>query len=173
MFHHMWWLYQLVPKLTTLRCSYWQFLLYLFISLAVLELLLGPFKSVYPTYSALVGYVGLTVEATLALPQLYANAQSQSCKGFRVSILASWLLGDALKMFWFFTSPTAIPWAFKLCGIFQAMSDLGLGVQFLMYGDGEPDQRAMHNQFRPHLSGMNGGRTLSGGGSPFRGEKRY
>jgi hypothetical protein len=77
------------------------------------------------------------VEATLPLPQIFANARSRSCKGFRLSVLASWLLGDAMKMFWFFTSPTEIPWAFKLCGIFQAGCDAFLGVQYLMYGAGD------------------------------------
>ncbi|KAI0157804.1 hypothetical protein GGR57DRAFT_55977 [Xylariaceae sp. FL1272] len=108
---------------------YWHFLLYLFVSLAALELLLAPFDSVYPAYSVLIGYIGLSVEATLPLPQLYANAQSKSCKGFRFSVLASWLIGDAMKMFWFFTATTEIPLAFKLCGTFQAMCDALIGLQ--------------------------------------------
>ena len=123
--------------LTSPCYSYWQFLLYLFIALTVLELLLEPFHSIYPSYSALVGYVGLTVEATLALPQLYANAQSQSCKGFRLSVLASWIGGDAMKVFWFFTSTSQIPLAFKVCGCFQAACDCLLGVQYFMYGAGD------------------------------------
>lgn len=116
--------------------SYWQFLLYLFIILTALELILAPF-SIYATYSVLLGYIGLSVEATLPLPQIFANARSRSCKGFRVSVLASWLAGDSMKMFWFFTSSTEIPWAFKLCGVFQACCDAFLGVQYLMYGSGE------------------------------------
>lgn len=86
----------------------------------------------------LLGYIGLSVEATLPLPQIFANARLRSCKGFRVSVLASWLAGDSMKMFWFFTSTTEIPWAFKLCGIFQACCDAFLGLQYLMYGSGEP-----------------------------------
>lgn len=116
---------------------YWQFLLYLFILLTLGELVLAPFRSLYPAYSALIGYIGLSIEATLPLPQIFANARLRSCKGFRLSVLASWLLGDGMKMFWFFTSPTEIPWAFKLCGIFQAGCDTFLGVQYLMYGNGE------------------------------------
>ena len=42
-----------------------------------------------------------------------------------------------MKMFWFFTATTEIPWAFKLCGIFQACCDAFLGIQYLMYGNGE------------------------------------
>jgi hypothetical protein len=71
-------------------------------------------------FSPLIGYVGLAVEATLPLPQMFANARTRSCRGFRPSVLVSWIAGDAMKMFWFFTSVTEIPWAFKLCGIFQA-----------------------------------------------------
>ncbi|KAJ9148355.1 PQ-loop repeat-containing protein 1 [Pleurostoma richardsiae] len=116
---------------------YWQFLLYMFITLTALELALAPFHGLYSFYSVLIGYIGLSVEATLPLPQILANARSRSCKGFRFSVLANWLAGDAMKIFWFFTSPTTIPWAFKLCGLFQACCDSFLGVQYLMYGDGE------------------------------------
>lgn len=52
-------------------------------------------------------------------------------------MLASWLAGDVMKMFWFFNATSAIPWAFKLCGIFQMCCDGLLGVQYLMYGAGE------------------------------------
>ena len=51
-------------------------------------------------------------------------------------MLASWIAGDFMKMFWFFTATSEIPWAFKLCGIFQAGCDLFLGGQYWVYGDG-------------------------------------
>jgi solute carrier family 66, member 2 len=120
------------------HCSYWQFLVCLFVVLAALELLIAPFDSIYPAYSALTGYIGLSVEATLPLPQLYANAQSKSCKGFRFSVLASWIVGDSMKMFWFFTATTEIPLAFKLCGVFQAICDALIGVQYFVYGNQKP-----------------------------------
>ncbi len=88
-------------------------------------------------YTSLLGAVGLTIEAALPLPQLHSNWVSQSCKGFRLSVLANWLLGDALKMGFFFLSDSSkVPWAFKLCGTFQAICDVGLGVQYWMYGEG-------------------------------------
>lgn len=122
--------------LTCLPSRYWRFVLSLFIGLTVCELILGPVRGVYPLYSSFIGYVGLAIEATLPLPQIMANARLRSCKGFRVSVLASWLVGDTMKMAWFFTSSTQIPWAFKICGIFQAGCDAFLGVQYLMYGNG-------------------------------------
>ncbi|KAI1827937.1 hypothetical protein F4861DRAFT_491736 [Xylaria intraflava] len=121
---------------------YWKFLLCLFGVLTALEFLIGPFNSIYPTYSVLIGYIGLSVEATLPLPQLYANAQSRSCKGFRLSVLASWIVGDSMKMFWFFTATTEIPLAFKLCGSFQAICDALIGVQYFIYESRTPTVKA-------------------------------
>lgn len=115
---------------------YWQFILYMFVTLMALELLLAPAPGLYAWYFPTIGYLGLSIEATLPIPQIFANHRSRSCRGFRVSVLVSWLLGDAMKMYWFFTSTSAIPWAFKLCGMFQAACDSFLGVQYWMYGDG-------------------------------------
>lgn len=112
--------------------------------------MLAPFRHIYPTYSSLLGYIGLSVEATLPLPQMFANHRSRSCKGFRLSVLAMWLLGDAMKMYWFFTSSGEIGWPFKLCGIFQAGCDCFLGVQYLMYGSGEsPKQQNNPSNYQP------------------------
>jgi len=116
---------------------YWQFLLYLFISLVALELLISPIPTLYALYSAGLGAIGLSVEATLPLPQILSNYKSRSCKGFRVSVIANWIAGDMMKMFWFFTATSEIPWTFKLCGIFQMCCDLFLGGQYFVYGDGE------------------------------------
>jgi len=108
----------------------------MFITLTAMEILLSPLPSFYTIYSTAIGYTGLSIEATLPLPQILANARSRSCKGFRLSVLASWIAGDIMKMFWFFTATTEIPWAFKLCGIFQMCCDLFLGGQFFVYGSG-------------------------------------
>lgn len=84
-------------------------------------------------YINFLGYVGLAVEATLPLPQILANQRSRSCAGFRLSVLASWLIGDAMKMCYFFGSTEVIPWSFRTCGIFQCMCDCYLGLQFWMF----------------------------------------
>lgn len=144
--------------------SYWKFLLSFFIALMVCELILAPMHSVYPAYSSLIGYVGLAIEATLPLPQILTNARSRSCKGFRFSVLASWLLGDAMKMFWFFTSSSSIPWAFKLSGMFQACCDAFLGVQYLMYGAGETEIKDHQlSNFPGQGSRIATGREIPGG----------
>ncbi|KAL6722167.1 hypothetical protein ACLMJK_001274 [Lecanora helva] len=104
----------------------------------------GPFKGMdsgSSLYTQIIGYVGLAVEAVLPLPQMFANQRAQSCKGFRVSVLANWLVGDAMKMGYFFNSEAGkVPWAFKMCGIFQACCDVGLGVQYWTFGDGEENK---------------------------------
>jgi len=133
---------------------YWQFLLYLFVSLTAFELLLSPMPNLYALYSAAIGYLGLSIEATLPLPQILSNHRSRSCKGFRVSVLASWIAGDIMKMFWFFTATSEIPWAFKLCGIFQMGCDLFLGVQYLMYGNGPVVPMVVKGHFTP-VDGVN------------------
>lgn len=115
---------------------YWQFLLYLFVALVVCEVVFNPFPGFYASYSVLIGYIGLSVEATLPLPQIRTNYINRSCHGFRPSVLVNWLAGDAMKMFWFFTATSEIPLAFKLCGLFQAACDSILGIQYYVYGNG-------------------------------------
>jgi hypothetical protein len=155
-----------------MKRRYWQFLLSLFLGLLVCEFLLAPVPWVYQSYSSLIGYIGLSVEATLPIPQLLANARSRSCKGFRLSVLASWLVGDAMKMFWFFTSTTSIPWAFKICGMFQAACDTLLGVQYMLYGDGEAAPLKAHQSpVWQHELQSNGFTTASGHSSQTPGRR--
>lgn len=120
-------------------CRYWEYLLLLTLLLLALQTILNP-TSTSP-YTLLIGYLGLAIEATLPLPQILANARAGSCNGFRLSVLANWLAGDAMKMGYFFLSEEdKVPWAFKMCGIFQACCDTGLGVQYWVYGDGKGEE---------------------------------
>lgn len=112
---------------------YWAFLGYFTITLGLLQLLLGA----DPLYTSVIGYAALAVEATLPLPQILANHRARSVKGFRFSVLVNWLLGDVMKMTFFFLSETTIPWAFKLCGLFQWACDIYLGVQYSQFGSAE------------------------------------
>ena len=111
---------------------YWMFMAYYTITLVILQLLLGW----SPWFSALQGYFALGIEATLPLPQVLANERAQSVKGFRLSVLVNWLLGDVMKMTYFFMALSPIPWAFKLCGLLQSVCDTYLGVQYWRFGPG-------------------------------------
>ncbi|KAF2663322.1 hypothetical protein BT63DRAFT_419137 [Microthyrium microscopicum] len=114
---------------------YWSFLGYFTITLIAMQLLFGSFDG----YADLLGYIALGIEALLPIPQILANHRRRGCKGFRLSVLANWLVGDCFKMVFFFAKGSGdVPWAFKICGVFQAACDLFLGIQFYAYGDGEP-----------------------------------
>ncbi|KAF2220637.1 PQ loop repeat protein, partial [Elsinoe ampelina] len=115
---------------------YWNFLGYYTLALLVLGIFIGDSKR----YIELQGYVALSIEAMLPLPQIASNQRNRSCKGFRLSVLLNWLLGDAMKMTFFFMADSDIPWAFKLCGLFQAMCDCYLGIQYWMFGEGQDVQ---------------------------------
>nr|POE87414.1 pq-loop repeat-containing protein 1 [Quercus suber] len=115
------------------RQPYWQFLMSYTVVLIVLQLLVGSTSF----YTQIQGFVALGVEAILPIPQIIENHRSRSTKGFRLSVLANWLIGDVFKMSYFFLSEGDVPLAFKLCGLFQAACDSYLGVQYWMYGDGE------------------------------------
>lgn len=111
---------------------YWQFIGYLTVTLCALQVFLGEFQF----YISTIGYLALAVEAILPIPQILSNHRNKSCKGFRLSVLINWLIGDLLKMSFFFLSKSTIPWSFKLCGIFQAACDAYLGFQYTRFGNG-------------------------------------
>ena len=108
---------------------YWLFLAYFTGMLLILQLLIGSSQ----LYVNSIGYAALTVEATLPLPQILNNQKSRSCKGFRLSVLLNWIIGDVMKMSFFFLSQSTITWAFKLCGLFQFGCDMYLGLQYYMF----------------------------------------
>ena len=108
---------------------YWMFLVYFTGVLTLQQLLIGNLE----LYVSAIGYGALAIEATLPLPQILSNQRNRSCKGFRLSVLINWLIGDVMKCSFFFLSESTIPWAFKLCGLFQFVCDIYLGVQYLQF----------------------------------------
>lgn len=122
---------------------YWSFLTYFTVVLLILHFMLSP-TGLFIPYTDLLGYVALAIEATLPLPQLLANYRRRGCKGFRPSVIVNWIIGDTFKMWFFFASSAGeVPWAFKACGVFQALCDLGLGAQFWVWGDGPEEESAV------------------------------
>jgi len=110
--------------------------------------------SLYALYSSSLGIIGLSIEATLPIPQVLSNHRAKSCKGFRVSVIVSWIAGDIMKMFWFFTATSEIPWTFKLCGIFQMCCDFILGCQYWVYGEGDGGRDLKdHHRMNGYASG--------------------
>lgn len=115
------------------RKPFWQFVIYFAVTLAVLQVLIGN----NGIYMGVQGYFALGVEAILPIPQVLENERRRSCKGFRLSVLANWLLGDVFKMSYFFLSESSVPMAFKLCGLIQTVCDCYLGLQYWRFGTGE------------------------------------
>ena len=113
------------------RRPYWQFLASFTLVLVLLQVLMGS----HDAYIQLQGYVALSIEALVPIPQIIKNQRNRSCKGFRISVLINWLVGDFFKMSYFFLSEANVPLAFKLCGFFQTICDVYLGLQFWMYGE--------------------------------------
>lgn len=117
------------------RRLYWHFLAYFIIVLTVLQIIFGP----EDTYSSVQGYVALSVEAILPLPQIWQNSRRRSCRGFKFSVLVNWIAGDVFKMTYYFLLEGGVPWAFKLCGLFRVCCDFYLGFQYWMYAGYSPD----------------------------------
>lgn len=109
---------------------YWMFLAYFTAALFCIHITPVARTEIYIT---LLGYAGLAVEATLPLPQIMANQRARSCVGFRFSVLVAWIVGDTMKMFYFFGTTESVPLAFQLCGIFQCLCDCYLAVQYWMF----------------------------------------
>ena len=125
---------------------YWSFLAYFTVALVALQYIFGAWQ----LYISTIGYLALTIEATLPLPQILSNHRNSSCKGFRLSVLINWLVGDVMKLSFFFLSDSTIPWAFKLCGLFQFGCDMYLGVQYLQF----EKQTDMHKLFAEKAGGL-------------------
>lgn len=114
---------------------YWEFLSYFTLTVAILQVVFGTSS----TFVSLLGFTGLGIEAALPLPQVLQNHKTRSCQGFRLSVLASWLAGDVMKLV-FFSHAEHVGVAFKLCAITQMFLDSFLGVQFWWYGSGSTNQ---------------------------------
>jgi len=79
--------------------------------------------------------LGLGIEATLPIPQFLANYRHKSVAGFRPSVIIAWLLGDIFKCSYFFFGNANVTWQFKACALVQISFDLGIAVQFFLYGN--------------------------------------
>jgi urea transporter len=82
----------------------------------------------------MIGTVALGIEATLALPQAYANYKNQSAEGLNLILIATWFAGDAFKTFVFISE--AAPFQFIACGTFQLLVDCVVLAQLAMYRSG-------------------------------------
>lgn len=85
-----------------------------------------------------IGTVALGIEATLALPQAYANWKNHSAEGLNLILIATWFVGDAFKTFVFLNEQA--PMQFVACGLFQLFVDFIILIQIVMYRTGPSPQ---------------------------------
>lgn len=112
--------------------AYWRFLAHFAITLGVLQFVFGT----HPVYVSILGTVALGIEATLPIPQFLNNKKIRSVDGVRISMLASWVFGDACKLIWLFLGNEAVSLQFKLCAIVQTFFDAGIAVQWYLWHEG-------------------------------------
>lgn len=108
--------------------SYLEFIALLILVHCSVFLLLHPFN----WYVTTLGFIALGLEATLPIPQFIVNFERKSTAGFRRSVLAGWLAGDAFKTVYFFLTPDNAV-SFKACAIFQLSVDIALVAQTYLY----------------------------------------
>lgn len=75
----------------------------------------------------ILGFLSLSIEATLGLPQLYKNYVTNSTQGLSMELIASWFIGDSFKTFYFLIS--GAPVQFLFCGVFQLAVDIAITYQ--------------------------------------------
>jgi solute carrier family 66, member 2 len=87
-----------------------------------------------------VGYISLSIEALLVVPQILRNARRRSTQGLSIVLILSWAVGDIIKVIYYSYAKQALP--FIICGIFQVLLDVVVVVQlgyyrFYLRRDGE------------------------------------
>jgi len=112
--------------------SYLEFLAGLIVVLGVLQILLGRWM----WYIDTLGFVSLTIESTLPIPQFISNYQRRSTYGFRASTLAGWLFGDTFKTAYFFLRHAPIQ--FRVTAILTVCWDCAVLSQRIRYGTDPP-----------------------------------
>ncbi|TNY20033.1 hypothetical protein DMC30DRAFT_274732 [Rhodotorula diobovata] len=103
----------------------------------------------FDPYVQLLGFIALGMEATLPIPQLLANYEAKSTAGFRMTVLAGWAIGDAVKTVYFFATPDN-GLQFKLCSVFQLSVDLLLCAQTFLYRAQTARDLAEREELRQH-----------------------
>lgn len=54
-----------------------------------------------PIYGSALGFISLSIEATLGFPQLISNHKTKSVKGLSFFMIFSWFAGDLFKTIYF------------------------------------------------------------------------
>jgi uncharacterized protein with PQ loop repeat len=82
-------------------------------------------------YGQMIGYLSMSIEATLGLPQLISNYKSKSVEGLSFMMIATWFLGDFFKVLYYVMEHQ--PFQFIMCGAVQLTVDILIILQIIAY----------------------------------------
>ncbi|OUM64457.1 hypothetical protein PIROE2DRAFT_42542, partial [Piromyces sp. E2] len=112
---------------------YKSFTLYLvlIILISIILIILGYFFNDSYAYLEIIGFIGISIEAAVPIPQAIRNYKNKSVKGFSKMVLIVWFTGDICKVCYHGFMHT--PHQFFLCGLFQLFMDVIITSQWLYY----------------------------------------
>jgi len=112
---------------------YKSFTLYLvlIILISIILTILGYFFNDSYVYLEIIGFIGISIEAAVPIPQAICNYKNKSVKGFSKLVLIVWFTGDICKVCYHGFMHT--PHQFFLCGLFQLCMDVVITSQWLYY----------------------------------------
>ena len=82
-------------------------------------------------YVEILGLLSASIEACLGIPQIIQNFKLKSTKSLSIVLVATWLLGDLFKTFYFLKSKA--PLQLIGCGLFQIIADFLIIFQIAYY----------------------------------------
>jgi len=112
--------------------TYLDFLAGMIVVMGLTQLIMGRFS----WYIEALGYIALTIESTLPIPQFISNYRRKSTYGFRDSTLAGWFGGDVFKTVYFFVRHQ--PAQFQITACMTVAWDTAVLIQRIRYGDKPP-----------------------------------
>lgn len=91
-------------------------------------------------YGEMIGYMSMSIEAALGLPQLISNYTTKSVKGLSFTMIGSWFVGDFFKTLYFVMEKQPFP--FIMCGAIQLTVDILIILQIIAYSKISPNQKS-------------------------------
>jgi hypothetical protein len=112
---------------------YKSFTLYLvlIITISFILSIFGHFFNDSYIYLEIIGFIGVSIEAAVPIPQAIRNYKNKSVKGFSKVVLIVWYTGDTCKVCYHGFMHT--PHQFFICGLFQLFMDVVITSQWIHY----------------------------------------
>ncbi len=79
----------------------------------------------------MIGYMSMSIEATLGLPQLISNYKNKSVDGLSFMMISTWFIGDFFKVLYYIMERQ--PFQFTMCGAIQLTVDILIILQIIAY----------------------------------------